>query len=313
MQYLAAAEKGAEVVRDIAAFTRANPGQAWLNKLTLYTAAKELGSDFRMVRRYVRKARRYVRRPVRRIAGRKRMRKTTGTFKKRRKSYSRRFHPSTQITTGAKRAVKQNVMNFGEQHVTPWFVGTGSSTLLTPGSRLKAYCFVKGIRICVRLHNEGSRSLEYHWALIQSKTVSNGSPLDGIDAANDAFWTSNKQGDVDKFADFDEDTPKTNWSAYLSCGRISTSKYRVITHKKVVVAGEPIFSGTGFRGNSHLYIAEKYIKMNKRVLFNAITDVSGRFPVYFVDWCTYPAPSDYPNVLTAAATRYVEMTTYYKT
>lgn len=317
MQYVAAAERVGEAVKDIAAFARANPGQAALNKLTLYQAAKEIRSDFGMVRRYYRKARgrfraarrRYVRRSKRsysRISMRPR---------KRQKTYRKRMHPAARIGKSAKQSSSNRTMDYGSQYVLPWEIGSGNSTLSEPGTRLRSWTNVNGMRLCIRVVAENSlREVEYHWALVQQKTPSAGSPVGDKDSLLTNFFTDNRPGQIDKFTDFDTGTPLTNWSAFLGCGRINSSEYKIIMHKKALLAAEPISAGTvdaGNKGTGHIFYYNKYIKMRKRVLFNAVTDVTGRFPVYFVDWCTMPTSKNYPTVVIAAAQRYVEMTTYY--
>ncbi len=317
MQYVALAEKGAEAVRDIAAFARANPGQAALNKLTLYQAAKELGSDFRMVRRYYRKARGRFRAARRRVGRPKRtMRSAYGSRKRRKRTtYKRRMQPHAKVGKSATEVDYNAVIDFGEQNVGPWKVGTGNSTLTAPGTRLRPWTWVNGMRICIRCQNESFIPMEYHWCLVQLREPSAGTPAGGVNAFDTDWFRDNRSGQVDVLTDFTTNSPNAGvWSQFLSCGRIATSRYKVITHRKVLLAGKAgngSQENIGFKGNGHIYHCEKYIKMKKRVLFNAITDVTGRYPVYFVDWCTTPTQTDYPAGGTSAARRFCQMTTYF--
>lgn len=312
---VAVAEKVGEAVADVLAFARANPGQTALNKLTVYQAAKELGSDFRMARRYYRKARRRFRAYRRRFAGRKRVAKRSVRPRKRmRKSYRKRMQPHAAIGKSAKDQGLLQQLTFGVQNVQSWRIGTGSTTLIEPGARLRPWTWVNGMRVCVRIQNvQETRMLEYHWCLVQEREPSNGSPKNGINTLTKDWWRDNRGGEVDTFTDFDDGSPVTNWSPFLSCGRIATSRYKVITHQKALLGGAPdlISSSLGFKGTSHFYHCEKYIKMKKKVLFNGITDVTGRYPVYFVDWITMPCYVGYPGASTVGAERFVELTTYY--
>lgn len=227
------------------------------------------------------------------------------------------MQPSAKIGKSATEIQSSAILNYGQQNVGSWQVGNGL-TILSPGSRLRPWTWVNGMRVCIRLQNEDLvRPVEYHWALVQKREPDSGTPSTGVGALNSDWWRDNRPGQVDVFTDFDTGAspPTAAWSPFLSCGRIATSRYKVITHRKVLVAPEPgnaqVTDSHTYKGLGHIYHCEKYIKMKKKVLFNAQTDVAGRYPVYFVDWCTTPTESAYPSVLTAACRRYVELTTYY--
>ena len=234
-------------------------------------------------------------------------------MKRYKRSYpARNMMKNAKVGKSATEVRHGTAMLIGRQNVHAWEVGNGQSTLLSTGVRLRPWTWVNGMRVCIRFQNESQVALEYHWCLMQQREPSDGAPNTGPGAFNDRFFRDNRPGEIDVMRDFNDPDPATTWSSQLSCGRINSSNFRVMCHKKTLVAPGVLTNAYGdFKGLGHFYHYEKYIKMHKKLLFNAITDVTGRYPVYFVDWVTQPVDSNYLTASPSVARRFVQLVTYY--
>ena len=305
MQFVAGVEKGVELVKDVAAFSRANPGQAALNKLTLYQAAKELRSDFRMAGGYVRKARRSYRRGRRfvRKYSRKRKRSSKPMSTKR-----KRMINSTSVSKASfgPQAVGEAAILFGQ--LVPELVHEppAAGNALNLNVRDNANVFIKGYKFC-RYFKCATTTVPVmvSYALIQwqDQVYERVQDQSSTQPISEQFFRD-LSSQTDRHANFLNYNPVggNQWSMNMNCANMNPSRgYNIIWHKKKVLyprveLADVSGAQQAVDGGRHWYWKiERYVKVNKNFTYRTREATRSNTPFMELYWVNTLTPGDLPN------------------
>lgn len=168
------------------------------------------------------------------------------------------------------------------------------------GGRRSSFIYLKGIKLTWHLQNANAFPAEIHMAIIQDR--------------------DNNNSDLDRQQNFFRDTtnglarahPFNPWVATdpydfrLRFHPINSDHYRVITHEKILLAGSQQLNDTNHQ--NHFRMRKKYYKINRKLSFDDIDDVTPWRPFYVVYWWTPPFTVDYDPATGTQGVRFCHKT-----
>lgn len=308
MQYAAAAEKGLELAKDLATFTRAHPVQTAFNKLSLYQALKEAGSDFKMARRYYRKIRRRFaprrrRYGLKRITGKRKRMSAHNTKRKRMISSFSVSKAAQQVpTTGI-----GDFINLGQLYFKLLNEPAPSSDGRDFNVRDNANVFYKGYKMCRLFQTTNLTSpIELHYALVQwepqvyFRLQQQAGDLT-LNIREEFFRAFDNVGDRHQNFTQYPTTGAALWNMRLNCSAMNPNRgYRIIWHKKrVLYPRYPLVDASGANqavdgGRRWYWKIDRYLKVNKNFTFRTREETVSNTPFMEMWWANTLVGQDMP-------------------
>lgn len=140
---------------------------------------------------------------------------------------------------------------------------------------------LSGFKLCAWVQNAGSKAIEYHWAIIQTKD-----PGETVENIRNEFF-SDPGGAFQNYREFIEFSTDPAWDIRNLCQGINRRNVNIITHQKFKLAPDsnPVVGGVGVNENfSNIRKIERYIKVNKRLAYLNSGGTSLERPFFLCTW-----------------------------